>query len=590
MGAAQASIGDTAPAYRMRLYRLAASQLVGAAGVMMGTLVYGTGWWAVLVLTLTALVSGIMSSIGPVASLSGMLLLLDTVLGAGLPLGQLGWAAPLLLPLGGLFLLCLSVSAWPWRRRSAERTSVAEAYRAVADQLDATGTPHYEATRRTATNAVMRSYDLLLARRFRPPAPHGSLDCLIAQLNALVALAEAAIAARHSPSVPANLGRQTRALADSIAHSSPPTKNTNPPEPPRNPLDHALYEALRHATAVVAEEADIPHDNRLSQPLALGTRTRRAARNVLLCATSRRYGLRLALCIGLGQIFVSAVAVPRSYWIALTITLVLKPDYGSVFSRAVLRAIGTVLGLLITGVVLAAAPNGWPDTITVVALAGLIPVMTARGYLYQTAAITPVILLLSDTLNHEGFGLVGPRLIDSLIGCAIVLVAGYACWPDSWHTDVGDRLAAVIDEAAAYVQSSFGGAPALQPGMQRQTRARHRLYSDLSAVRSEVQRATTEPPPVRAHATAWLPLLVAVERIADAITAARVQITHGAPPPLANEADLIALKLRDLAEAVRATAVPPTRCTVKDTDKGRTLDPLRQEICAARAVWMPQFY
>lgn len=41
-------------------------------------------------------------------------------------------------------------------------------------------------------------------------------------------------------------------------------------------------------------------------------------------------------------------------------------------------------------------------------LAPLIPALTPRGYGYQTAAITPVILLLSDVLNHQGTGLLLP--------------------------------------------------------------------------------------------------------------------------------------------------------------------------------------
>lgn len=55
----------------------------------------------------------------------------------------------------------------------------------------------------------------------------------------------------------------------------------------------------------------------------------------------------------------SLVAVPRSYWVALTVTFVLKPDFGSVFSRAVLRALGTAVGLVTAAAVLAEVPRGW---------------------------------------------------------------------------------------------------------------------------------------------------------------------------------------------------------------------------------------
>ncbi len=91
-----------------------------------------------------------------------------------------------------------------------------------------------------------------------------------------------------------------------------------------------------------------------------------------------------------------------------------------------------------------------------VVLAALIPVFTAKGYAFQTAAITPVILLLSDVLNHQGFGLVLPRLYDSLLGCAISLLAGYLLWPESWSTRVGARLADTVADTAGYVECAFG--------------------------------------------------------------------------------------------------------------------------------------
>ena len=145
----------------------------------------------------------------------------------------------------------------------------------------------------------------------------------------------------------------------------------------------------------------------------------------------------------------------RSYWVALTVTFVLKPDFGSVFSRAVLRAVGTAAGLVIAAPVLAEVPIGWWDVPVMVLLAPLIPALTVKGYAFQTAAITPVILLLSDLLNHRGVALVQPRLVDSLIGCVIVLVAGYLLWPESWHTRIGHRLADAVTDLADYVGSAF---------------------------------------------------------------------------------------------------------------------------------------
>lgn len=94
MGALSGVIGDTADAYRMRVYNIAVPQLFGALGMLLGTLVFGAGWTAVATVTVVALVSGMISSIGAVASVSGLLLLLNAVVGAGLPLPSPGGCRP----------------------------------------------------------------------------------------------------------------------------------------------------------------------------------------------------------------------------------------------------------------------------------------------------------------------------------------------------------------------------------------------------------------------------------------------------------------------------------------------------------------
>ncbi|MFF9346790.1 FUSC family protein [Streptomyces sp. NPDC014734] len=607
MGALSGVIGDTADAYRMRVLNIAVPQLFGALGIMLGTLVYGTGWTAVAALTVVGLVSGMMSTIGAIASVSGLLLLLNAVVGAGLPMPDPWWVAPLLLTVGGLFVLALTLLAWPLRGKLPERVAVADTYLAVADLLEAAGTDAYEERRQAVTQSLNTSYDLILARRARYHGRSNAMVRLLAQLNVVIPLVEAAPAVhvRRRP-LPDAIPAAVRDLAAAVEES-----RTDDPAltllAPDLPAARAVDAALRHAAAVVHKADPDPYnvDDRLGRPAALGVRVRRTTRAVLFSGASWRYGLRLALCIGLAQALTSLIPVPRSYWVALTVTFVLKPDFGSVFSRAVLRSVGTAAGLVIAAPVLAEVPIGWWDVPVMVVLAALIPALTAKGYAFQTAAITPVILLLSDLLNHQGVHLVLPRFLDSLIGCAIVLVAGYLLWPESWHVRVGHRLADAVADIADYVACAFEGQGAGGPDGPETTtidgtttggestaaervRARRRIYRDLSVVRSEFQRALTEPPPVGTRAAAWWPLVVAVERVVDAATAARVRVDHGAPEPPAEEVAAIRRQLRELADGIRAGEdLVDVRTEVPGDDRG-VLAPLRQEVAAARAIASPQ--
>ncbi|MFF1380680.1 FUSC family protein [Streptomyces sp. NPDC058308] len=602
MGALSGVIGDTADAYRMRIFNIAVPQLFGALGVTLGSLVFGHGWVAVGAVTLVALVSGMMSTIGAVASVSGLLLLLNSVVGAGLPMPGQWWLAPLLMTGGGLLVLALALLAWPLRSGVPERAAVAASYRSVAALLDAAGTDAYGEARTAVTAALNQSYDLVLARRTRDHGRNPELVRLVAQLNALTPVIEAAPAAdqaaRHAcVRLPAEVPDAVRALAAAVERGGTAHAAGGGPGAARaaaripEAQDHATR-ALDHAVLHAAETLEDPDplgvietEDRLGRPAALRVRARRAARNVVLSSTSWRYGLRLALCIGIAQALVSLVDVPRSYWVALTVTFVLKPDFGSVFSRAVLRALGTAAGLVVAAAVLAEVPHGWWDVPVMMLLAPLIPALTTRGYGYQTAAITPVILLLSDILNHQGLGLVVPRLVDSLIGCGIALVAGYLLWPESWGTRIGDRLADAVADTARYVECAFGadGDPAARARMRRG------LYRDLSAIRSEFQRALTEPPPTGTRAAAWWPLVVAVERILDATTAARVRIKHGAEAPAEDEVAEVAQELHALATRLRTSVhLEKGRTNFRTDNEAGVLEPLRQEVNAARALASPR--
>ncbi|MCZ4611126.1 FUSC family protein [Streptomyces sp. Lzd4kr] len=589
MGALNGVISDTAAAYRVRIPTIAIPQLFGAVGVTVGALVYGRGWVAVAAVTGVALVSGMISTIGAVASASGLVLLLTCVVGAGLPMPGEWWLAPLLMSGGGLLVLLLALLAWPLRSGVPERAAVADTYRKVAALLTAVdGDTHdYDDARHAVTQSLNQSYDIVLAHRARHHGRSPELARLLAQLNAITPVVEAAPAARLSGiRLPPEIPEAVRHLASAVETGYTGPIGLKPPVPATETA-RAVDHALRHAAEVVATPDVDPRgiDDRLGRPAALGIRAARAARNVALSAASWRYGLRLALCIGIAQVLVSIIAVPRSYWVALTITFVLKPDFGSVFSRALLRALGTVAGLVIAAAVLAEVPRGWWDVPVLLILAPLIPALTPRGYGYQTAAITPVILLLSDVLNRQGTGLLLPRLVDSLIGCAIALVAGYLLWPESWHTRVGDRLAGAVEDTARYVEAAFG--PDAVDAAAR-ARMRRGLYRDLSAIRTEFQRALTEPPPTGRRAAAWWPLVVAVERIVDATTAARVRVRHGAAPPSTAEVTQVARQLRELAEGVREAETLYEVRTDLTGPAGSVLEPLRQEVAAARAVTSPR--
>ena len=73
----------------------------------------------------------------------------------------------------------------------------------------------------------------------------------------------------------------------------------------------------------------------------------------------------------------------------------------------------------------------------------------------------------------------------------------------------------------------------------------------------------------------------------DATTAAAVRVRHGAATPSAAEVRQVAMRLGELADGLRDTEVLYPVRTDLTGPAGSVLEPLRQEVAAARATASP---
>jgi uncharacterized membrane protein YccC len=130
------------------------------------------------------------------------------------------------------------------------------------------------------------------------------------------------------------------------------------------------------------------------------------------------FAIRLMLCTGVAAIFLEVLPLQRSYWVILAVAIVLKPDFGSVFTRALQYGAGTVIGVAAAALILVAQPPQ-PDVVaSLVASAALMPYAMSRTYSYVGVALTPLVALM---ISPGGWHLAEDRLIDILLGCGIAL-------------------------------------------------------------------------------------------------------------------------------------------------------------------------
>lgn len=476
---------------------------------------------------------------GAVASNSGLMLLLMAVIGAGIELPGSWWEAPLFHLAGAGVFLGLVLLGWPLRRGDPERAAVAAVYTAIADVIEAA--PDADEERRRLPEVVNAAQDVLLRHRLSEQGRDVETRWLTTMLNAASPLLEAvSVVVRSGTGAPRGFGRAVRRVGDAVARGDQRCPESSFAGDPV--FVDAVEYARKRLSGPRPEDPDL-----LGRPARWPVRVVDTTRETVFTWPAWRFGLRLALCIGIAAAAAEFLPVARSYWVPLTVTFILKPDFGSVFVRAILRGLGTLVGVAVAAAVLLLVPRGWAAVPLAAVFAGLVPVVSARSYAMQTAAVTPLILVLVDLTHHEGAGsLAVARLADTALGCLIVLVFGYALWPDSWRVRITATFADTVDSAARYLKQAFSG-----PDESRSQRRRG-IHRTITGLRTQLQQTLAEPPPASVRAAAWFPAVVAVEQFVDGVTAASVKSRHGGDKPPEEALTAVADALHELATAVRS--------------------------------------
>ncbi|WHP81488.1 YccS family putative transporter [Edwardsiella anguillarum] len=144
-----------------------------------------------------------------------------------------------------------------------------------------------------------------------------------------------------------------------------------------------------------------------------------------------RHAVRMALVLVVGYAFIQFTGMQHGYWIMLTSLFVCQPNYHATKRRLWLRIVGTLAGILIGLPVLYFVPSLEGQLLLIVISGVLFFAFRNVQYAHATMFITLLVLLCFNLLG-EGFEVAGPRVFDTLLGCAIAWAAVTFIWPD-WH-------------------------------------------------------------------------------------------------------------------------------------------------------------
>jgi len=147
---------------------------------------------------------------------------------------------------------------------------------------------------------------------------------------------------------------------------------------------------------------------------------RHSVRMMITCIT----GFSIAKMISLGH---------HSYWILLTIIIILKPGYGLSKERNVQRIIGTIGGGIAGICLLAFVQNR--DVLFGILVFCMLGTYTFQrlNYIMMVVFTTPYILILFNLLGLPFWDIARERLLDTAIGGVLAFMASYLLFPQ-WES------------------------------------------------------------------------------------------------------------------------------------------------------------
>lgn len=188
--------------------------------------------------------------------------------------------------------------------------------------------------------------------------------------------------------------------------------------------------------------------------------------NLSLRSDTFRHSLRVSIAVIIGYIGSLFFPLGHSYWILLTIIVILKPAYSLSKSRNIDRLTGTILGIVIGIPLIYFIENK-----TVLLLVMIVLMIGTYGYIrkhYFTSVLfmTPYIIIFFHLLNPATFKTVlMDRIIDTAIGSVIAFGASMFLFPAWEREKIRPVMIHMLQEAINYLHAAtcfLGGQSTLE--------------------------------------------------------------------------------------------------------------------------------
>lgn len=354
---------------------------------------------------------------------SAVFFVLSFALATGMPVDQS--LAPLrggLVLMGGALSWIICMLGWFFNPHGPESLAVGKVYRELGVFFDSMGTEKFNKARQGTVMAMKLAEDTLLAgfSNRRSSDELKRLFLLNEHANAIF-LEALEISLNKNIVLPQELGQSVHALAGSIASKTKNKKKILQPDQMTEEVEE-LFMKIYNADAIMNEPVKkIDQAATISKPSLKTIFLGAFDKNSIVFLSSVRYGTILTIA----AIIAYSADFNRSYWIPLSCAAVMSGStIIATFHRAVQRTFGTVIGLLIASLILAAVHKEFIIVLIILCLTFITELFIVRNYGLAAMFFTPSALIMaeysSQSYDFSFFATV--RITDIVVGSLIGLI------------------------------------------------------------------------------------------------------------------------------------------------------------------------
>jgi uncharacterized membrane protein YccC len=250
--------------------------------------------------------------------------------------------------------------------------------------------------------------------------------------------------------------------------------------------------------------------------------------NLRVDSVAFRHAVRLVVAVILATILAHWLNLPRGYWVAFAVAVILKPDYSTLLHRGIGRVIGTAAGASLAAVLVSELHPSYALTTVLIAVTAVLAYSSwSASFAVSIGLVTSLVLIMLSVSTTNSVGTALDRLIDISLG-AVISAVTYLAWPSSPTHDVRAAEATLFSSLARYVDEVFKmclGDEVDNKAVATASRSAHFRYA---AAETAVGRSLDEPQATRADPQVERGLLSSGLRILRATHALRFEAERGA--------------------------------------------------------------